>query len=865
MASGQAGRQPDVAMDAIEHGMTTPPEYRTSDLPDLDSNTDASARQRSSSPWAFTLSTKAVNRVRSNEGSGVSTPIGRYGRVPYIGAAAAPRQAAQRAGYESALLAAVRKQMDALEEKLGNQISRIQSQSDRLREAAFSRLEEKMSIAEGLQPKLDRRIAELSGHFKGLSEEMQSQIRRVDMMDERLWEWRHQMEEEFQRKYMEFDNHVQKVSSSSRMMHSSLEDAHKKHLQRLHRLESDFNDRMGAREDTREGLFHLHSRLEAVEQRRGLSEEDFAPRDLLPARQEHLNLSEEVEHHAGVLAMFEKHVADMSDKVEQLFQDSIDLHTTSKEQEVELKTLRTLIDTREEHHRMLSERVERADWEGKFEQVRQTLQDDQRRKAETFEKMEMFTNRLEMQEQAYDELRSRHDQMLRRHRDLNSVQVELPFCDGLDTFAADGLTPQRAVDGVAGITMEDCMARLDVVEHRMSSIDPDVNLWPQVGILVSQLKEISPKVIEHEQRLAKLDAMRNTPPQRADTADPNSVDFAKIRVHMEQMLPEIQRHAVTREELISTTEHHVSKEEFRSGIQLVKTSLQEMCRDSDKKLRRDFQQAMNSPRDKSTVAELQSPRDTAIRHFGVRTGSEEPTRLGNSSPSPAKEDLQKLRNELTEKLEAAAETTGSLRQDHLDLHGKIANIEEALAGAAEVNASRHRREFDEMRCQISSLQERARDASRCRNGDDSQGAAASARLTEEVAALRAAFEEITNCEDSGASPLDDLLLAVQQDEELEQEKQRRLLERIDEVCERLGEVTNGGYRSPLQVNQIACASSAERGSAANGIPAELSTKLEALADRVEAQSQRCIELHTKLQGKFTQMAEVVETHVSRTA
>lgn len=707
MASGQSGRQPDVAMDMFERGMKTPPEYRVSDLPDMDSNTGASAR--SPSPWAFRVSTMALNRAHNNDGSGVSTPISGYGRVLSAERAVASRQVAQRASHESALLAAVRKQMDALEEKLVSQISRIQSQNDRLREAAFSRLEEKMAIAEGQQPKLDRRLAELSGHFKGLSEEMQSQIRRVDMMDERLWEWRHQMEEEFQRKYVEFDNHVQKVSSSSRMLHSSLEDAHKKHVKHLHRLESEFNDRIGVHEDTREGLYHLHSRLEAVEQRRDLSE-DFAQRDLLPGRPEYLNLGQEVEHHAGILAMLENHVSDMSDKLEQLCQDSIDLHTTSNAQQVELKTVRTLIDTREEHHRLLSERVERSDWENKFEQVRQTLQDDQRRKVETFEKMDVLTHRLEMQEQAYEELRSRHDLLLRRQREFGAVQVDMPIRDlGLDAFAADGLTPRGAVDGMASYPMEDCMARLDVVEHRMASIDPDVNLWPQVGVLVSQLKELGPKVIEHEQRLAKLDAMRHN----------------------------------------STKEHHVPKLDLASSMQPVKSSLQadhdnskepearpfsprwwkEMCRDSDQKL----------------------PRE----------------RLGNSTPS--RQETRQLHGSFEARIDALTAENDALRTELLagtkaDQQALKKELEEAFAGANEVHEARHRREFEEMRGQIAVLQEGAGN-------------------------LRAAFNEIITSEDSGESPLDDLLHAVQQDEQLEQEKQRRLLERIDEVCEHLAEVT----------------------------------------------------------------------------
>ena len=89
----------------------------------------------------------------------------------------------------------VKKQMDALEEKVGGQMSRLKEGHERLKEVHLARLEEKVTAAEGTQPRLERRLAEMSGGFQGISDEQQNQIRRVDAMDERWREWRRSLEE----------------------------------------------------------------------------------------------------------------------------------------------------------------------------------------------------------------------------------------------------------------------------------------------------------------------------------------------------------------------------------------------------------------------------------------------------------------------------------------------------------------------------------------------------------------------------------------------------------------------------------------------------------------------------------------------
>ncbi|CAK0885568.1 unnamed protein product, partial [Prorocentrum cordatum] len=77
-----------------------------------------------------------------------------------------PAATKSKAAHESAILSAVKQQMDALEDRLCSQIVRAQQQGDRVRDAAFSRVESKVATTEAAQPRVDRRLAELNGNYK---------------------------------------------------------------------------------------------------------------------------------------------------------------------------------------------------------------------------------------------------------------------------------------------------------------------------------------------------------------------------------------------------------------------------------------------------------------------------------------------------------------------------------------------------------------------------------------------------------------------------------------------------------------------------------------------------------------------------
>merc|ERR1712003_380020 len=90
---------------------------------------------------------------------------------------------------------------------------------------------------EMMQPKMDRRLAELSGNYKGLSDETQTQIRRIDQIDTRLWELRHSLEEEIHTKWVEIEQQQQQAASSIRLAAATNDDAVKRSNARMARLE----------------------------------------------------------------------------------------------------------------------------------------------------------------------------------------------------------------------------------------------------------------------------------------------------------------------------------------------------------------------------------------------------------------------------------------------------------------------------------------------------------------------------------------------------------------------------------------------------------------------------------------------------
>jgi len=94
------------------------------------------------------------------------------------------------------------------------------------------------------------------------------------------------------------------------------------------------------------------------------------------------------------------------------------------------------------------------------------------------------------------------------------------------------------------------------------------------------------------------------------------------------------------------------------------------------------------------------------------------------------------------------------------------------------------------------------------------------------------------------SQIAELAKAIRRDEEAEQESHKRLLLRIDELCQRITAVDG------------AVSTKSGDGSGSN---AGVAAQLESLVNRVEVSERGCAELQTKIQGKMEAMNEVLQS------
>jgi len=387
---------------------------------------------------------------------------------------------------DSPLAAAMRRQIEDLNKKLSFQIGCLQEQvrSTKIKEAIFSRLEERMSATEATSSRLERRLAELTGKERGLSDEMQSQIRRMDMMDDRLCSWRNQFEEEVRQRHSNLEQKFQKLSSGFRVTESSVQEGQKQLNKRLQRFEMEVKERLAIHGEIPDGAYSVNGRLDALE--RHCSEERTAGA-----------------HNTNV-SMIGQRLAEVSSSVDRVVQDTHDLYVRIAEQEQQQKALRTLVDMREQHSRSTKEHME--DWDGRLEHLHHSFQEEAKQRTDHFEeKLEFLERRLGFQEA--------HEDMHIMQRPMTLATGELHERDGPQ---ASPLTPHTIRDVLkecqervkqSEASLQRHEARFAVLDVELEANRGDRQFTPRVVELVNQLKEVAPRVIEQEWKLRQLEEM----------------------------------------------------------------------------------------------------------------------------------------------------------------------------------------------------------------------------------------------------------------------------------------------------------------------------------------------------------------------
>lgn len=235
-------------------------------------------------------------------------------------------------------------------------MARGQQQGDRLRDAALMRYDTRLGSIEAFQPRLDRRLTELSGNMRGLSDEMQCQIRRTDQTDSRLLEWRQQIEEETRSKFVGLEQSCQQIGSTVRVTKSNGDDVLKKYNQRLLRLESLMEEHVVSTADTSQSLVQLHSRLADIEDSSCRHARELAR--CSPAQTSAGGFSTALDAATvatdrASLASLGAQVAELIRKMDQLQSESHDFLSRVESTEQRCRSLRTLADTKDEQYKSI--------------------------------------------------------------------------------------------------------------------------------------------------------------------------------------------------------------------------------------------------------------------------------------------------------------------------------------------------------------------------------------------------------------------------------------------------------------------------------------------------------------------------------
>merc|ERR1719221_683864 len=145
------------------------------------------------------------------------------------------------------------------------------------------------------------------------------------------------------------------------------------------------------------------------------------------------------------------------------------------------------MDSREENYQRLKDRVERADWEGRIKEGSAQVKEMDQYKvlfAEQHATMDRLQKKMDFHEQSMEDLQRAMKERTAAPTPLRGEPSAVP--EELSTRCGSA------------------EARLDELVSEVQAIRGDLELAPKVTLLVDQLKEVAPKVIDQEKVLREL-------------------------------------------------------------------------------------------------------------------------------------------------------------------------------------------------------------------------------------------------------------------------------------------------------------------------------------------------------------------------
>jgi len=292
--------------------------------------------------------------------------------------------------------------LDGAEARWGSQLMRFEESHalalrkvERLHEAELQRLDQRVTAGETVHSRLDRRVSELSGTLKGVTDEAQWQVRRADASEARFWEMRHSLEQELRAKFGELELDLKSMASSTKLFTTG-EENHKLFGQRLQRLEDLFDERFALGAETEHTTAQLSSRLQLLESWRQTEETSMFSSD-----GQQVPNGTDRDTHARVWEV-EKRVDDLAKEVNRLVTEALGDRGWSarlEEHEVRLVGIRAKLDGQELHAVNLDERI-RLEWESRMEKLRKSVEETVHQHEENVKQLEGATHRLDEMDEA---------------------------------------------------------------------------------------------------------------------------------------------------------------------------------------------------------------------------------------------------------------------------------------------------------------------------------------------------------------------------------------------------------------------------------------------------------------------------------
>lgn len=394
----------------------------------------------------------------------------------------------------SMVLSMVRREIEHLESRLTAQLVRCREassaelqQSDKLQSVAMDRLEQKIGQYEVVQSKMDRKISELSGAVRGLSDEAQSQIRRSDMVDSRLHDFRHHLEEESRVKLAEIEKQMQEVASNCRISLSAGEDANRRVAQQMKRLEGHIQELGEANiANTSQTVAGLQERLDTLEAGYHMEAENTraACEEMIASTSRtHSPRNESPETKDPRLWQFEHQLADLTSKMERIFQEAHGdrgWDARFQEHEVRLSSIRSKLDSQDALQLGADDRS-RQDLEQRMDQMRKSVQDTASRQLESLERVDALGRASQVTDEAVDEIRNWLKELIRMDvmAQRNTLEVEVPVA-----ASADGQHVHAMADSVQALVAQfhgqersnlDTQRKVVKLESELRSIAQAVN------------------------------------------------------------------------------------------------------------------------------------------------------------------------------------------------------------------------------------------------------------------------------------------------------------------------------------------------------------------------------------------------------